>query len=854
MNLAISEDFNDADWSYQPPATASIGNLVWDDLDGDGLLDGGEPGIANVTLDLYWDLNNDGDIDGGDVLLNTQTTDGSGNYDFINLMPRSYLVKVTDTNLALSGFAQTGGVDPTAIEDLAIGEDYNDANFGYQNQSGQISGAVWNDVDRSVSSTVGDIGIENVSVDLIVDTNLNGVFDSGEPIFGTVLTNASGAFQFTNLIAGSYLIRVNDLNGTLSFQSQSLQFSLQQTNPRSVQLNAGELLSGNDFFYASSGGRRHRTPSPEDFPEAPEPEPEPEIIPEPEPNIYMEEELKQAAPLSSCEGLHEGVKENLAQVFDGEGCNVHAENLCSADPLMFPLLSDEACLELVPDRDLEFGDVDSDDEAYAYIQTLKNTRIIEAGDYIASGDGNHSTGKQQRKFQRGEWEYQPDRLVKRVEVLKTALVANCIPVEDQVPVPANGFRFKDIPVDPDPNDEVLSFTARVFYTAYKHGVVVGYEDQYARPYEAAKISEILAFLLRAAHAIPDDYDVLDGAWYQRYLLFAMNNDLLVNLSHNPADEMTRRDFAKLIIRSMAYNPDPKIHGYIERVNMSEQIYSPEYPTHRPVPDVKAYLIKPDQCREEVESCLIHDPERKLRFSDVRKNTFAADFIDMLRTTKIIPEGDYIASGHGNASTGRQQEKFQSGRWQFQPNRLSTRLEVLKMALVANCISIPDEIPVPEDGFRFRDLPPNIDPKNEGDYFIARVMYTGYINGIITPDRRRMANALDPITRIEALTILIRSAKALDGVDRSEKPLPFKDVDQTQWYAKFIEFAYEMGIISGEGDGYFRPKRELQRSEVAKLLIQFMGLSRETGIRTYVSELFDYYGLQQKRVVVEQEEE
>lgn len=854
INLGISEDFNTADWSYQPPATASIGELVWDDLNGDGVIDFGEPGIANVTVDLYWDVNDNGVLDMGDELLETQATDGTGNYDFINQMPRSYLVDVTDINAVLTDYTQTGGVDPAIIPDLSIGQDYNNANFGFQNQSGLIAGTVWHDVNTDNAASSGDIGISGVSIDLIGDTNANQQLDLGENILATVTTNGSGQFQFTNLIAGSYLIRSNDTLGILQVSGVQLRISELQENPLAVTLSAGQQLTGNDFFYAQGGGRRHRPSAPREEYE-PEEEPLPEIIPEPEPNIYMEAELKLSAPSTSdCEGLHPGVKENLAQIFDGEGCNVQAENLCTEDPLMFPVLSDDSCLELVPDRELQFADVDVDDEAYAYIQTLKNTRIISAGDFIASGDGNHSTGKQQEKFKHGEWQFQPDRLVKRVEVVKTALVSNCIPVEDTVPVPNNGFRFKDIPVDPDPNDEVLSFTARVFYTAYKHGIVTGYEDQNARPYEPAKISEIMAFFLRAAHAIPDDYDVLDGPWYQRYMLFAQNNDLLINLSNNPADEMTRRDFAKVIIRVMAYNPNPQIHGYVERVNMSQQIYSSDYPSHRPIPDVQAYLIKPNKCMEAVTSCLMHDSERKLRFSDVRKSDFAADFIDMLRTTKIIPEGDYIASGHGNASTGRQQEKYQVGRWEFQPDRLATRLEVLKMALVANCISIADEIPVPENGFEFRDLPLKIDPKDEAKYFIARVMYTGYIHGIITPDKRRMAKALEPINRIEAITMLIRASKALDGIDRSGKSLPFKDVDQTQWYAKFIEFAYDMGVIHADGDGNFRPKRELQRSEVARLLIQFMGLSSEPGIRSYVSQLFDFYGLHQKRIVVQQEGE
>ena len=40
-----------ADFGYTRPG--AIGDFVWYDADGDGIQDVGEPGIANVTLDLY---------------------------------------------------------------------------------------------------------------------------------------------------------------------------------------------------------------------------------------------------------------------------------------------------------------------------------------------------------------------------------------------------------------------------------------------------------------------------------------------------------------------------------------------------------------------------------------------------------------------------------------------------------------------------------------------------------------------------------------------------------------------------------------------------------------------------------
>lgn len=72
--------------------TMSLGNLVWEDLDNDGLVDAGEPGIAGIPVNLYLDSDGNGVPDG--AALATQNTDASGNYLFATLLPDTYLVEV----------------------------------------------------------------------------------------------------------------------------------------------------------------------------------------------------------------------------------------------------------------------------------------------------------------------------------------------------------------------------------------------------------------------------------------------------------------------------------------------------------------------------------------------------------------------------------------------------------------------------------------------------------------------------------------------------------------------------------------------------------------------------------------
>ncbi len=63
--------------------TMSLGNLVWNDLNNDGVKDAGEPGIDGVTVRLYDDANQDGIPDG--TPRATETTSNGGHYLFAGL-------------------------------------------------------------------------------------------------------------------------------------------------------------------------------------------------------------------------------------------------------------------------------------------------------------------------------------------------------------------------------------------------------------------------------------------------------------------------------------------------------------------------------------------------------------------------------------------------------------------------------------------------------------------------------------------------------------------------------------------------------------------------------------------------
>jgi len=68
--------------------SASAGDRVWNDLDGDGIQDAGEPGLSGVTVAVYTQAV-------GGVAVATTTTNGSGQYTFSALAAQTYYVEVT---------------------------------------------------------------------------------------------------------------------------------------------------------------------------------------------------------------------------------------------------------------------------------------------------------------------------------------------------------------------------------------------------------------------------------------------------------------------------------------------------------------------------------------------------------------------------------------------------------------------------------------------------------------------------------------------------------------------------------------------------------------------------------------
>lgn len=85
-NRLPSEDMDDHD-PASVDVVGKVGDVVWEDKDGDGIQDFGEPGIENVLIELHNCDPNSG------IAIQYDTTDANGEYLFDMVIPGNYFVK-----------------------------------------------------------------------------------------------------------------------------------------------------------------------------------------------------------------------------------------------------------------------------------------------------------------------------------------------------------------------------------------------------------------------------------------------------------------------------------------------------------------------------------------------------------------------------------------------------------------------------------------------------------------------------------------------------------------------------------------------------------------------------------------
>ena len=178
-----------------------IGNFVWADSNANGIQDAGEPGIANVTVNLYNGLNE---------MIGTANTNTSGYYYFYASPYTKYYVEfVLPDDYVFS--PQDQGSDDTVDSDADTstgqtiilytqGPGSVDMTWDcgmYQTQA-SIGDFVWTDSNANGIQDAGEPGIADVTVDLYL---------CDDTFVDSTTTIADGSYWFTDLTPDSYYLK-----------------------------------------------------------------------------------------------------------------------------------------------------------------------------------------------------------------------------------------------------------------------------------------------------------------------------------------------------------------------------------------------------------------------------------------------------------------------------------------------------------------------------------------------------------------------------------------------------------------------------------------------------------------------
>jgi hypothetical protein len=215
----------DAGFVQAAPAGAlKLGDLVWRDDNGDGQQFATEPGVPGVTVKLYQNGTDGLPGTADDVLINTTTTDINGNYLFVNLAASSsaatnYNVEFTNLPAGFSITQMDAGADATDNDANSLGRTGSinllannftiDAGISQGKPAGlaSLGDKVWFDLDNNGIQDAGELGAANVTVNLYLDANGDGLITGGEQTaITTTATNALGEYMFGGLNAGSYQV------------------------------------------------------------------------------------------------------------------------------------------------------------------------------------------------------------------------------------------------------------------------------------------------------------------------------------------------------------------------------------------------------------------------------------------------------------------------------------------------------------------------------------------------------------------------------------------------------------------------------------------------------------------------
>jgi uncharacterized repeat protein (TIGR01451 family)/fimbrial isopeptide formation D2 family protein len=186
------------DFGYQ--GSASVGDTVWLDVNGDGTQETGDPGLPGIPVTVT-SAGADGVLGTADDISVTTTTDSAGHYTVSGLPAGPTTVSYTTSSLPAGDVAKSDldGGDPSLTTlTLASGDDRTDVDFVAVG-SQQLSGIVFDDKNGNRRQGAGEPGVAGITL------RVTWAGPSG-PVTITTVTGPGGAWSLSNLPVGNYTV------------------------------------------------------------------------------------------------------------------------------------------------------------------------------------------------------------------------------------------------------------------------------------------------------------------------------------------------------------------------------------------------------------------------------------------------------------------------------------------------------------------------------------------------------------------------------------------------------------------------------------------------------------------------
>ena len=170
--------------------TVTLSGEVYNDFNGNGVLDNGEPGLAGWTIDLYRN---------GYGFIASTTTDSSGDYAFTGVGPGTYILE----EVSQSGYIQTSSPSDYSVT-TSNAQNVANLDFG-EFQTVTLSGEAFNDLNGNGVLDGGEPGLAGWTIDLL---------NSSNQVINSTTTDSNGDYLFTAVGPGTFTIKEVSQSGS----------------------------------------------------------------------------------------------------------------------------------------------------------------------------------------------------------------------------------------------------------------------------------------------------------------------------------------------------------------------------------------------------------------------------------------------------------------------------------------------------------------------------------------------------------------------------------------------------------------------------------------------------------------